>query len=253
MPYFNGNGATLSATGGTGAYTWSLASGSLPPGLSLSAQGLITGTPTTLGNYPFTVQVTDAKGLSSTKPLGIYIEGVVSITPAVLPTGTPGVSYTNSDGSPVQLAATGGLAPYTWCVVESSGTCDNGTGGALPPGLSMSTSGVISGTPITDGIPTTFTVQVTDSETYPGVGAIGTASFSITVMSIVTTSLPFGYINVAYTGTLTVAGGIQPYSWTAMNLPAGLSWIPPARAPNFPPVRLRELPPPAAAFRSRCR
>ena len=92
-PYFNG-GATLSATGGTTPYTWSIASGNLPPGLTLNAaQGVISGTPTTLGNYSFTVQVTDAKSLSSTQPLSIYIEGVVVITPAVLPTGTPGVAY----------------------------------------------------------------------------------------------------------------------------------------------------------------
>ncbi len=173
--------------GGTGAYTWSITSGSLPPGLTLNAtQGLISGTPTTLGNYPFTVQVTDAKGLSCTQTLSIYIEGVVSITPSALPTGAPGVPYTNPDGSPVQLIATGGLTPYTWCVVESSGTCDNGTAGALPPGLSLSSSGVISGTPTTDGTPTTFTVQVTDSETSPGKPAVGTSTFTITVMSIVT-------------------------------------------------------------------
>ncbi len=226
-PYFNGNGAVLSATGGTGAYTWSIASGNLPPGLTLNGtQGLISGTPTTLGNYPFTVQVTDAKGLSSTQSLSIYIEGVVSITPSALPTGAPGVAYTNPDGTPIQLIATGGLTPYTWCVVESSGPCDNGTAGALPPGLSLSSSGVISGTPITDGLPTTFTVQVADSETSPGKPAIGTSNFTITVMSIVTSSLPTGYINTAYTATLTVAGGLLPYSWTAMNLPPGLGLDP---------------------------
>ena len=226
-PYFNGNGAILSATGGTGAYTWSIASGSLPPGLTLNAaKGLISGTPTTLGNYPFTVQVTDAKGLSSTQPLSIYIEGVVSIIPAVLPTGAAAVPYTNSDSSPVQLVATGGLTPYTWCVVESSGTCDSGTAGALPPGLSLSSSGVISGTPTTDGTPTTFNVQVMDSETAPGKPAVGNSAFSITVMSIVTASLPAGYINVAYSATLTVAGGNPPYTWAASNLPTGLSLDP---------------------------
>jgi len=162
--YFNGNGAVLSATGGTGTYTWAISSGSLPPGLTLDPmQGVISGTPTTLGNYTFTVQVTDSKGLSSQQNLSIYIEGVVSITPAVLPTAAPGVAYTNPDGSAVQLMATGGLTPYMWCVVETSGACDSGTAGALPPGLSLSSSGIISGTPITDGIPTTFTVQVADS------------------------------------------------------------------------------------------
>ena len=85
VPYLVGsNPVTLSATGGTSPYTWSIASGSLPPGLSLNAQqGVISGTPTTLGNYPFTVQVTDAANLSSSKPLSIYIEGAVLVSQTV--------------------------------------------------------------------------------------------------------------------------------------------------------------------------
>lgn len=228
LPYFMGKGAILSATGGTGTYTWSIASGSLPPGLTLDPSlGLISGIPTALGNYIFTVQVTDGASMSSQKNLSIYIEGVVSITPAALPTGAPNVPYTNSNGTPVQLMATGGLTPYTWCVVESIGTCDDGTFGALPPGLSLNkSSGVISGTPVTDGLPTTFTVQVSDSETSPGVPAVGTSTFNITIMSIVTVSLPSGYLNVPYSAAMTVAGGVQPYTWTATNLPPGLALDP---------------------------
>jgi hypothetical protein len=56
-------GATLAATGGLGARTWALANGSsLPAGLSLSAAGLISGTPTTAGSYTFTVRLTDVSG-----------------------------------------------------------------------------------------------------------------------------------------------------------------------------------------------
>jgi hypothetical protein len=222
-----GLGAVLSATGGTGTYTWGIASGSLPPGLTLNpTTAVISGTPTALGNYNFTAQVTDSASMTATKALSIYIEGVVSITPMALPSGTPNVPYTNSNGTPVQLMATGGLAPYVWCAVENGGTCDTGTGGALPPGLSLSSSGVISGTPTTPGFPTAFTVKVTDSETSPGVPAVGTASFSITIMSITTTSLPSGYLSTAYSGTLIVAGGVQPYTWTATNLPPGLALDP---------------------------
>lgn len=222
-----GLGAVLSATGGTGTYTWGIASGSLPPGLTLNpTTAVISGTPTALGNYNFTAQVTDSASMTATKALSIYIEGVVSITPMTLPSGTPNVPYTNSNGTPVQLMATGGLAPYVWCAVENSGTCDTGIGGALPPGLSLSSSGVISGTPTTPGFPTAFTVKVTDSETSPGVPAVGTASFSITIMSITTTSLPSGYLSTAYSGTLIVAGGVQPYTWTATNLPPGLALDP---------------------------
>jgi len=219
-----GAGAVLSATGGTGTYTWSIVSGSLPPGLALDPMsGIISGTPTTLGNYVFTVQVTDQASLSYRQQLSIYVQGVVSITPAVLPSGAANVAY-----PPVQLVATGGLPPYVWCVVESSGTCDQGNGGALPPGLSLSSDGIISGTPTTDGTPTTFTAKVMDSESAPGVPAVGTGNFTITIMSIVTTSLPAGYLNTAYSSTLTVAGGLLPYTWSIVSgsLPPGLSLDP---------------------------
>jgi hypothetical protein len=234
LPYgVNGFGAILSAIGGTGPYTWSITSGSLPPGLSLNAQqGLISGTPTTLGNYPFTVQVTDAANMTASTNLSIYIEGVVVISstcgasqvPNFCPSGSPGVPYS------VQLTASGGLAPYTWCVLSASSgsgsTCDP-TQASLPPGLSLNTAtGVISGTPTTAGTPATFTVQLMDSETSPGVPAVGSSSFTITIMSIVTTALPPGNINVAYSTTLTVAGGSPNYTWTATNLPPGLSLDP---------------------------
>ncbi len=221
-PYLvNGNPVVLSAIGGTSPYTWSIASGSLPPGLSLDpAQGVISGTPTAAGNFSFTAKVTDAANMSATANLSIYIQGVVSITPTTLPSGSAGVAYTNPNGSPVQLTATGGVAPYTWCVLAGS-TCDP-TQAGLPAGLTLNTTtGVISGTPATNGPPVSFMIQVSDSETLPGHAAIGTSSFTITIMAI-TGSLPSGYLNTPYTATLTVAGGIAPYAWTAANLPPGL-------------------------------
>ena len=226
----NGFGAVLSATGGTTPYTWSITSGSLPPGLTLNGQqGLISGTPTTLGNYPFTVQVTDAASMSATTSLSIYIEGVVVISsacgasqvPNFCPSGSPGVPYS------AQLTASGGLAPYTWCVLGGSpATCDP-TQASLPPGLSLNTAtGLISGTPTTDGAPAPFTVQVADSETNPGVPAVGSSSFTISIMSIVTSALPSGNINVPYSTTLTVSGGSPNYTWTATDLPPGVSLDP---------------------------
>src|SRR5205085_7299734 len=65
--------ATLAATGGTPPYSWAIASGALPPGLSLNANGAISGTPTTAGDFDFTARVTDSKGLSATGPFRITI------------------------------------------------------------------------------------------------------------------------------------------------------------------------------------
>src|SRR6185503_1549032 len=60
---------SLAASGGTPPYSWSLASGTLPAGLSLSTAGTISGTPTAAGNSAFTVRVTDAASQSATASL----------------------------------------------------------------------------------------------------------------------------------------------------------------------------------------
>src|SRR5271157_1061819 len=243
-PYNNGQGVGLSATGGTGVYTWSVASGSLPPGLTLDpAKGLISGTPTMLGNYKFTAKVTDAAGLSGTANLSIYIEGVVTLsatcgesqTSNVCPSGSTGVAYKNPDGSAVQLIATGGTGTYTWTIAS----------GSLPSGLSLDPTSctnstvpcVISGTPTSNTTyppgTASFTIQVADSES--PVPATGNSPFSITIMSITTTSLPQGSPGVSYTNPngrpvqLMAAGGApfsgSRYNWsiTAGSLPHGLS------------------------------
>jgi hypothetical protein len=70
---------TLQATGGSGSYSWSIASGSLPPGLSLSG-GIISGTPATAGTYTFTVQVTDG-ATTATQSLTITISQAITVGP----------------------------------------------------------------------------------------------------------------------------------------------------------------------------
>jgi len=73
-------GATLSASGGTTPYAWSLASGSLPAGLTLSSAGTISGTPTSAGSFPFTVQVTDTASHSASANLSVNVGNpVVSV------------------------------------------------------------------------------------------------------------------------------------------------------------------------------
>ena len=139
--------ATLEAEGGETPYTWSLASGTLPAGLSLSSAGVISGTPTTAQSRTFTVRVRGADGLSSTRGYTVEIElapEAPTITTSTLPGGTVGESYSAT------LQAEGGETPYFWTLAS----------GSLPAGLSLSLAGVISGTPTT-AESRTFTVRVT--------------------------------------------------------------------------------------------
>ena len=139
-------GFYMQASGGTGTYTWSISSGSLPPGLSFSTQlGQITGTipeqtdgvPTRLGNYSFTVKVTDQANLSGTANLTLLVGGALlidcnsCISTQRLPTGSPGVAYS------AMLSVSGGTAPYTWCVLNMGGTACDPTQSQLPPGLTL--------------------------------------------------------------------------------------------------------------------
>ena len=199
----------LSASGGTQPYIWSITTGALPAGLTLSSGGVISGTPTTVGTANFTVQVADSLMRTATKAFSLLVSPpTLTITSASLPAGTVGAAYSQN------LAASGGTPPYSWSVVT----------GTLPGGLSLSSAGVLSGTPTTAGT-SNFTVQVADN------GAqTATKTFSIAInpapLSITTSSpLPDGTVGTAYSQGLTATGGTPPYTWSVASgpLPSGLT------------------------------
>ncbi len=208
--------ATLTASGGTSPYTWSVSSGTLPAGLSLSASsGQITGTPTQNGTSTFTIQVKDSSSpaQTATESLSITIAATpVQISNASVPSGQVGTAYSTT------LAASGGTTPYSWTI----------SSGALPAGLTLSTAGTISGTPTASGS-FTFTAKVTDSTTPTAQAA--TESFTITVAAAVTPvtistgSVSSGQVGTAYSTTLAASGGTTPYSWSISSgaLPAGVT------------------------------
>ena len=171
MPY----STTLTSTGGKGPFTWALASGTLPPGLSISTAGVISGTSTVLGTTSFKVQVTDSQTPTAAVDSAsktITVNPTLSIATTSLTAGSVGVPYSGP------LTASGGVPPYTWTL----------TSGTLPSGLTLSTSGVISGTP-TNQETQTFTVQVSDSQT-PAATASTTLGLTI--------SGPIGRLNGNY-------------------------------------------------------
>lgn len=152
---------TLAATGGKTPYTWARSSGTLPTGLSLSSSGVISGTPSASGTFSFTVRVTDAAAASVTKSLSITVTTgtpALSITTSSLPGGQAGSAYSQT------LAATGGSPPYTWSY-----------NGSLPPGITVTSGGVVSGTPTTAGN-YSFTVLAVDTRS-----ATATRALSVTI------------------------------------------------------------------------
>src|SRR5207245_9435345 len=118
--------ATLSASGGTPPYSWSVSSGTVPTGLSLSSSGTLSGTPTVAGSFPFTVAVKDAASASASASLSINVVSVppLQVTSSQLPGGTVGSAYIAT------LNASGGTSPYSWSV----------SSGALPTCRSLSSS-----------------------------------------------------------------------------------------------------------------
>jgi Putative Ig domain len=147
-----------------------IVSGRLPAGLSLTrsfgvASALITGTPTAVGISSFTIEARDGAGDTARKTFSITIDPptalvITNIRDELAP-ATVGASYG------IQLFANGGIRPYSWSII----------GGQLPPGLRMSGTGLITGTPSTPGT-FAFTARVTDQA-----GAQATRLFSIAVSS----------------------------------------------------------------------
>jgi hypothetical protein len=159
---------TLTASGGTTPYTWSITTGGLPAGLTLvPGTGVISGTPTASGTTTFTATVTDNVLATATRILTIAVSPLL-VTTTSLPSGQVGVAYSQT------LAASGGTSPYSWAV----------SGGALPAGLTLSTAGVLSGTPTTAGL-SSFSVQVTDASS-----VVANATLTVSVLAVGATPTP---------------------------------------------------------------
>jgi hypothetical protein len=140
--------AQINVTPTTPPYSFSISSGALPVGLSLSMSGALSGTPTTANTYTFTITATDGAGNTASQSYTLVIGAPpITISPATLPAGTVGTPYSQ------KLTATGGAGGYAFALGA----------GALPGGLTLSSSGLLSGTPTAAGA-FNFEVSVTDSK-----------------------------------------------------------------------------------------
>lgn len=199
----------FSASGNGNDYSFTV-TGTLPTGLQLSSSGLLSGTPTQINTFTFTIMavanVTNCAGQQS------YTVAVtcptISVTAPSVNTAAPGRPFSQT------FSQTGGLGNTTWSI----------SNGVLPNGLTLNpNSGVLSGTTQQTGsFP--LTVRATDAN-----GCAGSVNFTLTVtcptININPPEMPTGTAGQAFTVLLSQAGGTEPIAWTvsAGALPTGLS------------------------------
>lgn len=151
-------------TGGLAPFVYDISAGALPAGVTLSSAGVLAGTPTTPGTYNFTVRATDRLAATATRAYALVVVQTLAIAASPAPPdGTINVALVTTD-----LAAdnvTGGKAPLVFSI----------SAGALPAGVTLSSVGVLSGTPTASGT-FNYTVQVADDA-----GQIKTRAYTMIV------------------------------------------------------------------------
>jgi len=196
---------TLSSSGGTAPYAYTLQSGTLPVGLSLSSGGVLSGTPTQRGSYSFTVRSTDNGGdLVDKGYTGTVQNPALSITPTSA-TAIQGVAFSQT------LTAIGGVAPHSY-LLET---------GPFPAGISISSAGVISGTTAAATGAYPVTLRVTDASTGPG-SYFELESFTLNVSPPPSVSIAVSPASVSEDGatnlTYTVTRSLNLASATVVNI-----------------------------------
>ncbi|HNG31453.1 MAG TPA: putative Ig domain-containing protein [Blastocatellia bacterium] len=210
-PLARGNvGATYSQTLTTspaGNYSFAVTAGTLPPGLTLNSNGLISGTPSQLGLFSFRVAATGFGGCSGVADYQINVSGCATISPApaTLPNGVVGTGYS-------QIVTAAGGATFSV------------TSGALPPGLMLNgSSGSLSGTPSMSG---SFNFRITASLS----GCTDFRDYTLNIVCPVITlnkGLLIGKAGENYNQSITVTpAGTYTFSLSAGNLPSGLTLNP---------------------------
>lgn len=199
------------ASGGAAPYTYTIASGALPAGVTLAANGTLSGTPTAAGTFTFQVKAADsstgtgAPFSKTTANLSLIIAApTIALAPATLPGGTANTAYSQT------IVASGGTAPYTYAET-----------GTLPTGITLTSAGVLSGTTTQAG---SFPITVTATDSTTGTGPfVGTQNYTLTIagptITLSPASLPNATVGTAYSQTVSASGGTAPYTFSATGSP----------------------------------
>ena len=202
----------FTASGGTGTgYTFALASGSIIPLVLSAGTGIISGIPTAAGTLQFSVKVAESLGFTTTTGnLSITINPAIIV--ALTPTTQP---QTLDQGKTLAITATVSNDPtpsagVTWTITSGLGTLTNPTATSVnynaPANVAANSSVVVTAKSVTD--------------------QTKTAAMNINLVTppqITTTILPTETQGTAYSSSVSMAGGVAPYTWTLMAGPAGLS------------------------------
>ena len=203
----------ISATGGVGPYTFAVTAGALPAGISLAADGTLSGTSNTVGSFNFTATGTDANGQTGSRAYTLNIAApTLTMTPAPGTLNAPyGAAFSQA------FTAGGSNGPFNYVLT-----------GTLPAGMSFS-AGTLSGTPTAPG---SYPVTVTATDTVlTGAGAPFSIAQNYTIdvpaptIVVNPATLPDATAGFAYTQAISATGGVGPYTFavTAGALPAGLT------------------------------
>jgi large repetitive protein len=203
--------STIPFAGSPTTATWSIQSGSLPTGMSLSPAGVLSGTPTSEGAYTFVVKAQGGGGVVDTETETLSVRQPLAVT-SPFTAGTPAPKLEVDVPFTAAQTVTGGSGSFSWTLAS----------GTLPTGVELKPDGSITGTPTVPG-KYTFAIKVADTE-----GRSGTLSATLVVaarLAINPLTLKAAKVGRAYRQKIARTGGVSPIEWKLVRgkLPKGVT------------------------------
>jgi hypothetical protein len=197
----------------SGSITYTLAAGSgMPPGLTLSSSGLVTGTPTSNGLFPFTVLIGDGVSPALSRTFSVRVQGINITSPDT-------VVYTIGTPSPFTFTQTGAAGPVTWSWTSSNPFC----------GLTLNTStGAVTGTPASCTGMFGVTVTASDGTNTMTQNVAFLFHTAVSTLGITSAFILDASAGQSYGTTFGASGGVGPYTWSlapGSSLPPGLRLV----------------------------